>query len=178
MRNYILPNENSFGDVDDLKKISDLIRLDEPYEKGGLPLYSNTSQMLVSTNDTHSLILGTTGSRKTRSFVFPMVLNIAGAKEKEMVFVYGDQNNKLNFYNHNKNDLYYDDSNDTCFGSFFILYKRDKDTLKLRIPYNMINFVMKRTYFYRANAIEIFTSNQKSYYLLFYTFLRKNSTTL
>ena len=88
-------------------------------------------------------------------------------KEKEMVFVYGDQNNKLNFYNHNKNDLYYDDSNDTCFGSFFILYKRDKDTLKLRIPYNMINFVMKRTYFYRANAIEIFTSNQKSYYLHF-----------
>ena len=88
-------------------------------------------------------------------------------KEKEMIFVYGDQDNKLNFYNHNKNDLYYDDSNDTCFGSFFILYKRDKDTLKLRIPYNMINFVMKRTYFYRANAIEIFTSNQKSYYLHF-----------
>ena len=88
MRNYILPNENSFGDVDDLKKISDLIRLDEPYEKGGLPLYSNTSQMLVSTNDTHSLILGTTGSRKTRSFVFPMVLNIAGAKEKQSMIVH------------------------------------------------------------------------------------------
>ncbi len=88
VRNYILPNENSFGDVDDLKKISDLIRLDEPYDKGGLPLYSNTSQMLVSTNDTHSLILGTTGSRKTRSFVFPMVLNIAGAKEKQSMIVH------------------------------------------------------------------------------------------
>ena len=88
-------------------------------------------------------------------------------KEKEIVFVYGDQSNKLSFYNHNKNDLNYDESNGTCFGSFFILYRRDKDTLKLRIPYNMINLVFKRSYFYRANAIEIFTSNQKSYYIHF-----------
>ena len=88
-------------------------------------------------------------------------------KEKEIVFVYGDQSNKLSFYNHNKNDLNYDELNGTCFGSFFILYKRDKDTLKLRIPYNMINLVFKRSYFYRTNAIEIFTSNQKSYYIHF-----------
>lgn len=88
MRNYISPNEISFGDVDDLKKISELIRLDEPYGKGGLPLYSNTSEMLVSTSDTHSLILGTTGSRKTRSVVFPMVLNIASAKEKQSMIVH------------------------------------------------------------------------------------------
>lgn len=88
MRNYISPNEISFGDVDDLKKISELIRLDEPYGKGGLPLYSNTSEMLVSTSDTHSLILGTTGSRKTRSVVFPMVLNIANAKEKQSMIVH------------------------------------------------------------------------------------------
>lgn len=88
MRNYISPNEISFGDVDDLKKISELIRLDEPYNKGGLPLYSNTSEMLVSTSDTHSLILGTTGSRKTRSVVFPMVLNIASAKEKQSMIVH------------------------------------------------------------------------------------------
>lgn len=88
MRNYISPNEISFGDVDNLKKISELIRLDEPYNKGGLPLYSNTSEMLVSTSDTHSLILGTTGSRKTRSVVFPMVLNIASAKEKQSMIVH------------------------------------------------------------------------------------------
>lgn len=87
MRNYISPNEISFGDVDDLKKISEIIRLDEPYNKGGLPLYSNTSEMLVSTSDTHSLILGTTGYRKTRSVVFPMVLNIASAKEKQSMIV-------------------------------------------------------------------------------------------
>ena len=31
----------------------------------------------------------------------------------------------------------------------------------------MINLVFKRSYFYRANAIEIFTSNQKSYYIHF-----------
>lgn len=88
MRNYISPNEISFGDVDDLKKISELIRFNEPYNKGGLPLYSNTSEMLVSTSDTHSLILGTTGSRKTRSVVFPMVLNIASAKEKQSMIVH------------------------------------------------------------------------------------------
>lgn len=88
MKNYISPNEISFGDIDDLKKISEFIRLDEPYNKGGLPLYSNTSEMLVSTSDTHSLILGTTGSRKTRSVVFPMVLNIASAKEKQSMIVH------------------------------------------------------------------------------------------
>lgn len=88
MKNYIVPNDISFGEVEDLEKISDLICLDEEYEKGGLVLYSDTTQMLVSTNDSHSIITGTTGSRKTRSVVFPMVLNIAGAKEKQSMIVH------------------------------------------------------------------------------------------
>ena len=33
----------------------------------------------------------------------------------------------------------------------------------LRIPYNSIEFILKRRYFYRRNAIEIFTVDKKSY---------------
>lgn len=88
MKNFILPNEISFGDSTDLLKITEKINLSEPYDKGGLPLCSNAHEMLVSISDTHSLITGTTGSRKTRSVVFPMVLNIAKAKEKQSMIVH------------------------------------------------------------------------------------------
>ena len=88
MKNFILPNENSFGNVDELKKVATEIDLSEDYKKGGMPLYSDTSKMLVSISDTHTLITGTTGSRKTRSFVYEAVLNIAGAKEKQSMVVH------------------------------------------------------------------------------------------
>lgn len=88
MKNFILSNEISFGDLIDLLKITEKINLTEPYDKGGLPLSSNAHEMLVSISDTHSLIMGATGSRKTRSVVFPMVMNTAKAKEKQSMIVH------------------------------------------------------------------------------------------
>lgn len=88
MRNYISSNEISFGDTSDLLKLGVQIDLKRPYEKGGLPLCSDAKSMIVSTSDTHSLTLGTTGSRKTRSVVLPMVLNIAGANEKQSMVIH------------------------------------------------------------------------------------------
>lgn len=88
MKNFLLPNANSFGNVDELKKVAAKIELGKDYKKGGVPLYSDTSKMLVSVSDTHTLITGTTGSRKTRSFVYETVLNISSAKEKQSMIVH------------------------------------------------------------------------------------------
>lgn len=88
MKNYINVNDNYFGGKEELKAVCDSIHLDEEYHKGGVPLYSDTKEMLVSTQDNHSLIIGTTGARKTRSLVVPMICNIAGGAEKQSMVVH------------------------------------------------------------------------------------------
>ena len=88
MNNYINVNDNHFGGKEELKAVCDSIHLNETYVKGGVPLYSDTKEMLVSTQDNHSLIIGTTGARKTRSLVVPMICNIAGGVEKQSMVVH------------------------------------------------------------------------------------------
>ena len=67
----------------------------------------------------------------------------------------------------NKNHLLYDEDNQTCFGSFFKSYPKDKYKSMLIINLKSINLVLKRTYFYSNNSLEIFTKNNKSYYFHF-----------
>ncbi len=60
----------------------DLIELDAPfYPTCGLPMISNGRQAYVSGGDSHGLIMGSTGSKKTRLFVQPMMHMIAKAGE-------------------------------------------------------------------------------------------------
>lgn len=67
----------------------------------------------------------------------------------------------------NKNHLLYDEDNQTCFGSFFKSYPKDKYKSMSIINLKSINLVLKRTYFYSNNSLEIFTKNNKSYYFHF-----------
>ena len=59
--------------------------LDEDYGAAGLPLLSNGVDAYVDNEDTHSLIFGATGSKKTRLFCMPMLNMFAKAGESFIV---------------------------------------------------------------------------------------------
>lgn len=59
--------------------------LDEDYSAAGLPLLSNGVDAYVDNEDTHSLIFGATGSKKTRLFCMPMLNMFAKAGESFIV---------------------------------------------------------------------------------------------
>lgn len=100
MKNYINVNDNHFGGKEELKDVCKSVDLDKVYVKGGVPLYSDTKEMLVSTQDNHSLIIGTTGARKTRSLVVPMICNIAGAATRQSMIVH-DTKGEVSSYCYN-----------------------------------------------------------------------------
>ena len=59
--------------------------MDEDYSAAGLPLLSNGVDAYVDNEDTHSLIFGATGSKKTRLFCMPMLNMFAKAGESFIV---------------------------------------------------------------------------------------------
>ena len=61
----------------------------------------------------------------------------------------------------------YDQDRQTCFGSYFVCNTKDKDIFRLSINYNNIKFLLRRRYYYKNSAIEIYTSTNKTYYFNF-----------
>ena len=57
----------------------------------------------------------------------------------------------------------YDKERFTCFGSIFRPQNKKYENYYINIPYNSIELVLRRRYFYRRNALEIFTVDKKSY---------------
>ena len=57
----------------------------------------------------------------------------------------------------------YDKERLTCFGSIFRPQNKKYENYFIHIPYNSIELILKRRYFFRRNALEIFTVNKKSY---------------
>ena len=78
--------ETRWATPDEIK--STATRLDltsESYEGSGLPLIGNSKKLYVDNSDTHSLIIGSTGSKKTRLFCMPMVQTMIRAGETFVV---------------------------------------------------------------------------------------------
>ena len=61
----------------------------------------------------------------------------------------------------------YDKERQTCFGSYFRCHPKDKNLYKISINYNNIKFLLRRRYYYKNSAIEIYTSTNKIYYFNF-----------
>ena len=80
---YIYPDqETRWADVEEIKKASTRIDLSQNrYPGAGLPLLSNGSEAFFDDRDTHTLIFGATGSKKTRLFCMPMLNIFAKAGE-------------------------------------------------------------------------------------------------
>ena len=66
-------------------------------------------------------------------------------------------------------DPNYDKEMQCCFGSIFKNKKNDKDKIIISIDYINIKYIFIRQYFYIESALEIFTDNNKSYFLNFKT---------
>ena len=78
----------------------------------------------------------------------------------------GEKCNK-NIYNQN---VY---NSNLCYGSVFPCLEKDKKRL-LFIPKHKIMFVLLRIYYFRPTGLEVFTSDNKSYYFNFWTKLNFN----
>lgn len=61
--------------------LSQIWLMDGQYDACGIPLISDSRTAFVDNRDTHTLILGSTGSKKTRLFAMPMMNIIAKAGE-------------------------------------------------------------------------------------------------
>ena len=66
-------------------------------------------------------------------------------------------------------DPTYDRDMDCCFGSIFKTNKRDKDKINFILDYENIKYMFMRYYFYIQSGIEIYTKNNKVYFLNFKT---------
>ena len=78
--------ETRWSTKEEIAQSSSFINLNsEDYSVGGLPLLSDGVQAYVDNADTHSLIFGATGSKKTRLFCMPMVNILAKAGESFIV---------------------------------------------------------------------------------------------
>lgn len=67
-------NKTSFSSKDAFTK--GLLEIDttaKNFPSGGIPLYTQGNKAYLDTSDTHSIIFGATGSKKTRLFVMPTV---------------------------------------------------------------------------------------------------------
>ena len=84
---YINNNqETRWATVDEIKDSGTYIDVTKPScPAGGLPLISNGKDVYVDEKDTHSLIFGSTGSKKTRLFCMPMLNIFAKAGESFVV---------------------------------------------------------------------------------------------
>ena len=64
-------------------------------------------------------------------------------------------------------DPTYDRDMDCCFGSIFKTNKRDKDKIYCVLNYDNIKYMFNRNYYYIESSIEIYTKNNKVYFLNF-----------
>ena len=68
-----------------------------------------------------------------------------------------------------KDNPEYDSDRSTCYGSTFKLHLKDNYKPPIEINFSKIKYILKRKYFLRHTAIEIFTWNNKNLFFQFYT---------
>ena len=85
--------------------------------------------------------------------------------------IFYNNSNEIGFYGFDQIPFFsqeeYDQERQSCFGSVFKTQKRKYDGYHLSIPYRNIAFILKRRYFFKTVALEIFTLKNKSYYFKF-----------
>lgn len=80
------PQETRWSTREEIEQSSSFVDLNnDDYSVAGLPLLSDGAKAYVDNEDTHSLIFGATGSKKTRLFCMPMVNILAKAGESFIV---------------------------------------------------------------------------------------------
>lgn len=79
---YRQRQETRWADIEEVKAVTGRVDLAaDSYGAAGLPVLNNGTEAWVDGSDTHSLIFGSTGSKKTRLFCMPMLNIMIGAGE-------------------------------------------------------------------------------------------------
>ena len=78
--------ETRWAMPDEIKSSATKVFLNQEHFEGcGLPLLGNSKRVYLDNSDTHSLIIGSTGSKKTRLFCMPMIHTMIHAGESFVV---------------------------------------------------------------------------------------------
>ncbi|MCR5348494.1 MAG: type IV secretory system conjugative DNA transfer family protein [Bacilli bacterium] len=80
--------ENRFATEEEMKSKLTKVDISDPnasVKSAGLPLISDTKTIYCDTEDYHSLILGSTGSMKSRTLIFPTIFSLGLAGESMLV---------------------------------------------------------------------------------------------
>lgn len=82
-RKYITKNQSRFAEESEI--LQGLSAVTKGCKASGVPLYYNGSKLYVENSDQHSITIGATGSKKTRTVVFSTVKSIISAKESALI---------------------------------------------------------------------------------------------
>lgn len=84
---YRMPyQESRWAEAEEIMADTVKIQIEKtPYETAGIPLLSDGKTVYVDDQDNHTLLLGATGSKKSRLFVMPMIHMMANAGESFVV---------------------------------------------------------------------------------------------
>ena len=64
-------------------------------------------------------------------------------------------------------DIDYDNTRHTCYGSYFVEHPKNKDNLYFNFSFEQIKYMFKRIYYYHQTGLEIYTINNRSYFFNF-----------
>lgn len=82
LRDY---QENRWATVEEFKDGLKKQRIGEPQTASGVPLMTEDGDIYVDDTDSHTLIFGNTGSKKTRNFCIPAVFALGNAGESMII---------------------------------------------------------------------------------------------
>ena len=88
-------------------------------------------------------------------------------EQTDIKFFFDPESRKYDTNESLEKDPTYDRDMDCCFGSTFKTNKRDKDKINFIIDYNNIKYMFLRYYFYIQSGLEIYTKDNKVYFLNF-----------
>lgn len=84
---YGLNIKNRWATEEEIKSATEMIRVgrNNGNNRSGLPVISNTKEIWADTGDSHSLIFGSSGSKKTRLICMPLIKTLADAGESMII---------------------------------------------------------------------------------------------
>jgi len=73
------------SEIENAETITKINKEDDDYKAGGIPILVDGNSIYVDDSDTHTIIFGSTGSKKTRLFAMPLLNILAKAGESFIV---------------------------------------------------------------------------------------------
>ena len=136
--------------------------------------HSVNSDMTLEQTFTESLLFSEIIQQKHLSNLTKHHIKVEACLVKTELHISGifyNNDKQIGFYslekNHSNDDEDYDFDRKVCFGSIFRPQTNKYNYYYINIPYDSIDFVLKKRYYFKMSVLEIFTINKKSYFFKF-----------